>query len=232
MDRFEVPAEYVVEETPILPKPLSETPLIEIDTPEKLDDLVNTLRNYTEFSVDLEHHSYRTFMGITCLMQISTKDNDYLIDTLVLRDKLHILNEVFTKKSIVKIFHGSDSDIEWLQRDLSLYVVNMFDTHQAAKILEYSSLSLAFLIRKFCNVVVNKQFQLADWRIRPLPQELKTYAREDTHYLIYIYQMMKNELLVKGNKSEKLVKLAFERSTQICKKVLIMFFYLFNSILN
>lgn len=42
-------------------------------------------------------------MGITCLMQISTKDTDYLVDTLALRDKLHILNEVFTKPSVLKV---------------------------------------------------------------------------------------------------------------------------------
>lgn len=29
-----------------------------------------------------------------------------------------------------QVLHGSDSDILWLQRDLGLYVVNMFDTGQ------------------------------------------------------------------------------------------------------
>lgn len=57
-------------------------------------------------------------------------------------------------------------DIQWLQRDLSLYVVNMFDTHQAAKVLGYSGLSLSYLLNKFCNFSPNKHFQLADWRIR------------------------------------------------------------------
>jgi hypothetical protein len=36
-------------------------------------------------------------------MQISTRDTDYIIDTLLLRDKLYCLNEVFTKPSIVKV---------------------------------------------------------------------------------------------------------------------------------
>ena len=30
----------------------------------------------------------------------------------------------------LQILHGSDQDILWLQRDLGLYVVNMFDTGQ------------------------------------------------------------------------------------------------------
>ena len=57
-------------------------------------------------------------------------------------------------------------DICWLQRDFGLYVVNMFDTGQAARVLNYGKYSLAYLLKKFCDVTANKQFQLADWRIR------------------------------------------------------------------
>lgn len=166
MDRFEPSAEHLKVSEPINPKPLSETPLVEVTTEEGLNNLLNELYNYKEIAIDLEHHSYRTFMGITCLMQISTRDKDYLVDTLALRDKLAVLNEVFTKPSIVKVFHGADMDIQWLQRDLSLYIVNMFDTHQAAKQLEYKRHALGYLLERFCNVQPNKHFQLADWRIR------------------------------------------------------------------
>lgn len=216
MERFIPNSDQLIDEEPLFPKAIADTPLIEIDTLEQLVELVEELRHCKEFAVDVEHHSYRSFMGITCLIQISTKDKDYIIDTLALRDTICLLNEVFTKPSIVKIFHGSDNDIAWLQRDLSLYVVNMFDTYQAAKMLEYSALSLAFLLRKFCNVLPNKQFQLADWRIRPLPQALKNYAREDTHYLIYIYKMLKRELL---RKNFNLLELVIRNSTEVCKKV-------------
>jgi exosome complex exonuclease RRP6 len=57
-------------------------------------------------------------------------------------------------------------DIGWLQRDLGLYVVNMFDTGQASRVLSYERLSLSYLLKKFCGVTANKQYQLADWRIR------------------------------------------------------------------
>ncbi|KAK5646684.1 hypothetical protein RI129_005148 [Pyrocoelia pectoralis] len=218
LDHFIPPPHQLQTIIPPSVKPLDETPLIEVSTPEELGKLLEDLRQQTEFAVDLEHHSYRTFMGITCLMQISTRNADYLVDTFTLRDQLFILNEVFTKPSIVKIFHGADMDVQWLQRDLSLYVVNMFDTHQAAKQLEYSGLSLAYLLNRFCNVIPNKHFQLADWRIRPLPDELKTYARMDTHYLIYIYCILRNELLKKGNGCDNILKSVLSQSTDICKK--------------
>jgi len=42
----------------------------------------------------------------------------------------------------------------------------MFDTHQAAKELNFPTLSLAYLLKTYCNIDANKQYQLADWRIR------------------------------------------------------------------
>lgn len=54
--------------------------------------------------VDLEHNQYRSFQGLTCLIQISTRSEDFVVDALKLR--IHIgpyLREVFkdpTKKKV------------------------------------------------------------------------------------------------------------------------------------
>lgn len=90
-------------------------------------------------------------------------------------------------------------DIVWLQRDLGLYLVGLFDTHYAARALGYPGGSLAYLLKRFANVEAQKQYQMADWRIRPLPQELLDYARSDTHYLLYIFDCMRNELIQRSN---------------------------------
>ncbi|PNF29147.1 hypothetical protein B7P43_G12605 [Cryptotermes secundus] len=198
-------------------KQLEETPLVMVEQADQLPGLLQDLSSYSEIAVDLEHHSYRSFQGFTCLMQISTRDTDYIIDTLLLRDKLCCLNEIFTKPSIIKVFHGAIHDVEWLQRDLSVYVVNMFDTHEGAKLLNFAQLSLAFLMKHYCNVVADKHYQLADWRIRPLPDELVMYARKDTHYLLYIYDMMQNALLDAANGQKNLLQSVFQQSTEICK---------------
>jgi len=42
----------------------------------------------------------------------------------------------------------------------------MFDTHQAARELNLTAFSLAYLLKSYCDIDANKQFQLADWRIR------------------------------------------------------------------
>ncbi|EFN88225.1 Exosome component 10 [Harpegnathos saltator] len=218
LNKFEMPECQLKKSIPVKYKSLDNTQFIYISTPSDIKIILDDLKRYNEIAVDLEHHSYRSFQGVTCLMQISTVDTDYLIDTLILRSELHQLNEIFTKPTILKVFHGADFDIQWLQRDLSLYVVNMFDTHQAAKQLNFPYLSLAFLLKKYCNINPNKHFQLADWRIRPLPEELMKYAREDTHYLLHIKDMLKNELIELANGQSNILKAVYDMSTDICKR--------------
>uniref|UniRef100_A0A8W8J1W6 HRDC domain-containing protein n=1 Tax=Magallana gigas TaxID=29159 RepID=A0A8W8J1W6_MAGGI len=157
---------------PLKPRLVEDTPLTFVSTVIELSSVIDKLRKEHIVAVDLEHHSYRSFQGITCLMQISTATEDFLIDTLALRNDLSPLNEIFTHPAVVKVFHGADSDIDWLQRDLGLYVVNMFDTGQAARVLNHSRFSLAHLMEHYCDIITDKQYQLADWRIRPLPAEL------------------------------------------------------------
>lgn len=60
---------------------------------------------------------------------------------------------------------------------------------------------------------------------RPLPAELIKYAREDTHYLLYIYDKLKLELLEQGNNQNNLVVATIDRSTQVCAKVRNQMFY-------
>ncbi|KAJ3398927.1 exosome nuclease subunit, partial [Chytridiales sp. JEL 0842] len=192
---------------------MDETPFKWVETLEDLEELLSILENQKEIAVDLEHHDLRSFQGFTCLMQISTRNEDFIVDTLVLRSHLHLLNKVFTDPNIVKVFHGAESDIQWLQKDFGVYIVNLFDTFHASHALEMQSHGLAFLLKHYCDVETNKKFQLADWRIRPLPAEMLKYARMDTHYLLYIYDRMRNEILQRTDPNTKqLLHVVLERS--------------------
>ena len=200
------------------------TKLIFIDKEEELDEFINTiLTSYNEIAVDLEHHSKESYLGITCLIQISTRDVDYILDAIKLRRYLNKLNKIFTDPNILKVFHGADSDILWLQRDFGVYVVNMFDTGRASRILSYESYSLKYLLHKFCEFEADKSYQLADWRIRPLSDGMIKYARSDTHFLLYIYDELKKNLIIKsledggGDQGIFLYyKICIKHSSEIC----------------
>ena len=58
---------------------------------------------------------------------------------------------MFADPAIVKVMHGADSDVLWLQRDFGLFPVGLFDTGQAARVLELQGLGLAHLLQRHCN---------------------------------------------------------------------------------
>ena len=60
----------------------------------------------------------------------------------------------------MQVLHGSKFDVLWLQRDFGLYLVNVFDTGEAARVLKYASFGLAHLLDLFCKVKAQKQFQV------------------------------------------------------------------------
>uniref|UniRef100_A0A6G1SN18 Exosome complex component 10 homolog n=1 Tax=Aceria tosichella TaxID=561515 RepID=A0A6G1SN18_9ACAR len=207
---------------PIMPPDLNSTPIIKVETIQELEAMCHHIEEQTEFAVDVEHHSYRSYQGLTCLVQISTRTQDFVIDAIKLRDELHRLNRSFTNPRIVKVFHGADCDILWLQRDFGVYVVNLFDTSRAAKLLKFAHLSLAFLLKHYCNIEPDKSYQLADWRERPLPLPMLQYARSDTHYLLYIYDRLRNDLIAKNQHDPgsgiEALRTVFNIGKEICQK--------------
>ncbi|CAA9962130.1 Exosome complex exonuclease Rrp [Pyrenophora teres f. maculata] len=200
IEQYEYPSALYETTEPQQYAPFNSTTATLVDTPEALAAMLAELKTAKEIAIDLEHHDNRTYIGMVCLMQISTRDKDWIVDTLKpWRRKLECLNEVFADPSILKVLHGAFMDIIWLQRDLGLYIVGLFDTFHAARALGYQAASLAYLLELHVNFKAQKQYQLADWRQRPLSKELFEYARADTHFLLYIFDNMRNELVNKSD---------------------------------
>ncbi|BEI85109.1 hypothetical protein CcaverHIS002_0505100 [Cutaneotrichosporon cavernicola] len=197
------PTSMFMEREPAMPKSFEDTPFEFVDTPERLAALTEVLLQAKEIAVDLEHHNTRSYYGFTCLMQISTREQDWVVDTLALRSELreHKLGGVMADPSVIKVFHGADSDIVWLQQDFDIYVVNLFDTFHAAKTLDFPKMSLGSLLELYCDFQADKKYQLADWRIRPLPKEMLFYARADTHFLLYVYDRLRNALIARSSRT-------------------------------
>ena len=88
---------------PDSPTSLEDTQATWVDTIDTFQSMLSKLRRATEIAVDLEHHSYRSYSGFLCLMQISDREEDWIIDLLAVRDVVESLNEVFTNPAIVKV---------------------------------------------------------------------------------------------------------------------------------
>ena len=88
---------------PIPPKSFEETPFTWVADTAAFSAMLDKLRSAQEIAIDLEYHSYRSFYGFVCLMQISTREEDFVVDTLAVREELEELNEVFTNPSVVKV---------------------------------------------------------------------------------------------------------------------------------
>ncbi|KAK9698312.1 hypothetical protein RND81_08G095500 [Saponaria officinalis] len=208
---------------PLEPPPYESTPFKMVEDVKDLKEMAAKLRSVNELAVDLEHNQYRSFQGLTCLMQISTRTEDFVVDTLKLR--IHIgpyLREIFKDPSKKKVMHGADRDIAWLQRDFGIYVCNLFDTGQASRVLQLERNSLEYLLQHFCGVAANKEYQNADWRLRPIPREMLRYAREDTHYLLYIYDLMRIRLVSEctdPENSNALLLEVYKRSYDLCMQL-------------
>ncbi|KAG7363207.1 3'-5' exonuclease [Nitzschia inconspicua] len=195
-----------------------------IDTPEALADLKSKLErpSVREVAIDLEAHSYRTFGGMICLIQMSFDDSDdtekqkdYLIDPFPIWDLIHnALAPTLSNPNVVKVFHGADSDVVWLQRDFGLYVVNLFDTGRAARALRLPSYGFAHVLERYVDGArADKSHQLADWRQRPLPEAMKEYAIMDTHYLLDIYRALKYDL---AKSKETTIEKVLDDSRKVC----------------
>lgn len=165
-----------------------------IDTINALQSVLVDLQESKEIAIDVQNHMYRSFQGFICILQIATRNKVYIIDTIALRSSMTILAPVFANPFIVKVFHCSEKAITWLQRCFSLYIVNCFDTQNAAKLLKYPDTSLAHILQYLGGLILNRSHSMADWRQRPLPLDLLNFARSDVNYLLYVYDCLRREL--------------------------------------
>ena len=80
-------------------KSTSDTEAIYVDNAKSLNNMIDDLKLFNVIGVDVEHHGYRSFLGITCLIQISTIEKDYIVDPFPLWNDGHLtkLNEIFGK---------------------------------------------------------------------------------------------------------------------------------------
>lgn len=168
-----------------------------ITTAGRLAEVADVLSQQTEIAVDLEMDSLHHYREKVCLVQISTRQQSWLLDPLALKS-LSPLAAPLANPEIVVVMHGSDYDIRSLHRDFGIEVTNLFDTMIAARFLGIAEFGLAALLKGRFGIELDKKYQKADWSKRPLSREMCAYATADTSDLLPLYDQFREELVQKG----------------------------------
>lgn len=170
--------------------------------------LIGNLEKSAHIAIDTESNSFYAYFNRICLIQISTEQEDYIIDPFLVGD-IKGFGKILSSPDIEKIFHAAANDIAGLKRDFKFTVNNIFDTSVAAKILGYRQLGLAPILLEHFGISLNKKWQRYDWGRRPLRNEQIEYARFDTHFLIPLRHKLVAEL--KGKDLLWAAREAFEK---------------------
>lgn len=151
------------------------------------------LRQENRLGLDLEANSLFAYHESVCLIQISTTDQDFIIDPLQVPD-LSGLGELITDPAIEKVFHAAEYDLILMKRHYGWELNNLFDTMWAVRVLGHKQMGLANLLQNYFGVTQNKKHQRANWCARPLTREQLAYAQIDSHYLLPLRDHLAQEL--------------------------------------
>ncbi len=160
-----------------------------------LGALVDRLRGEPIIALDTESNSFHVYRERVCLLQVSTRTGDFVVDPLAVDPAP--LGEILCDGRET-VLHGADYDVRCLRREYGWRLPRLFDTMAAARRLGRAGLGLSALVEGQFGVRLSKSFQRADWGRRPLTPEQLTYAALDTHYLLPIYDALTAELGARG----------------------------------
>jgi ribonuclease D len=162
-----------------------------VDNEQKLQDFLPVLRKASWVAVDTEADSLHAYPEKVCLIQISTVDDDRLIDPLAEM----VLDPVLDALSgHVLIMHGADYDLRLLRKHHEFVPSAIFDTMLAARLLGLRQFSLSHLVEHYLGVKLEKGPQKANWAMRPLTERMERYARNDTRYLKPLADNLRSDL--------------------------------------
>ncbi len=103
--------------TPVVRPP--QVPVEVVDSTDALQAMAAELaRSKTPIAIDVEAHAEFSFEGFACLLQVSTRTKDYVVDCLALRAEVGpALRAVFADPAVRMVFHSCEGvDIPRLDR--------------------------------------------------------------------------------------------------------------------
>lgn len=143
---------------------------------------VARLKHEPLLAIDTESNHMYAYRGRICLIQVSTRHTDYIIDPLTIND-MQPFGDLLLEARIEKVFHGAEYDLAAIKRDYDFDLNNLFDTLLALRVLGRDTLALGDVLHADFGIELDKSHQLDDWGLRPLAETSLIYAQMDTHFL-------------------------------------------------
>lgn len=154
-------------------------------------------------AVDTEANSMYAYYTRVCLIQLSTREMDYILDPLPFdAAALQPFGDLLANPAVEKVFHAAEYDLIGLRRDYNFVVNNVFDTSLAVRLCGHKAFALNDVLQTYFNVTLDKRHQLDDWSERPIPSQRLLYAQRDTHYLIPLRDLLRQQLIETGHWEE------------------------------
>ena len=178
-------------------------PAIYIDNAADLRQMLTEIANEQTLAVDTESNSLHAYQERVCLIQLSTRKADYIVDPLRCPE-ISALGALFTDPKVELIFHAAEYDIMTMKRDFGFSFINLFDTMTAARILGIRKVGLSSLLAEHFGIRSNKVHQKDNWAKRPLSPGSLHYAQQDTHYLPALRDCFAGKLHESGHHEEAL----------------------------
>lgn len=170
-----------------------------IDSTAALTEFFRSLQNREFITIDLEFLREKTYYAKLCLIQVGAADDAAVIDPLAEGLDLSPFVELLKNPGITKVFHSGRQDIEILYMLTGFIPEPLFDTQIAAMVCGYGdSVSYETLVKKICDVELDKSSRLSNWSIRPLDKSQLCYALSDVTHLVNVYQALREQLKLNG----------------------------------
>lgn len=165
-----------------------------IQSDDQLPDLFATLSESDLLGVDTEFISEDCYRPELCLLQISTRQQVYLIDPFSL-SRMGDIWEFLVQENRVIVVHAGREEILFAYRATGKVFHQLFDVQIAVGLLggEYPS-SYGKLLQRLLGQNAAKGETRTDWRKRPLSRAQQEYAALDVLHLPELHDLLHQQL--------------------------------------
>lgn len=155
-----------------------------IDSAQKFEDLLRKLSSQTVIGLDTEFISEGRYEPELCLVQLSTPEDIFVIDPIVL-PQLGPMWELLAAPGREIVTVAARQEIKFCAKGAGAAPACVLDLQIAAGLLGYGyPLSHTNLCLRILNARVNGGESFTDWRKRPLRPVQLEYAADDVRYLL------------------------------------------------